>query len=95
MGKRYKVSFPDSGYDSFDASEGQSLSEELTEFNSPVLFGCRSGICGTCICEVVGGLAPPDEDEQETLEAHAPGNPKARLACQIFLSNDISLKPIE
>ena len=94
MGKKYKVSFPESGYDSFEASEGQSLSEELTASNSPVLFGCRTGICGTCLCEVAGELSPPDEDEQEILEVHAPENPKARLACQIDLTNDISLKPI-
>ena len=52
--------------------EGGNLAEHLSVDNSPVLFGCRTGICGTCLVTVVathaGELAPPDRDEREVLE---------------------------
>ncbi len=77
-------------------SEGQSLSEEMDASNSPLLFGCRTGICGTCIIEVeADGLPPPCEDEKEILEIYSPNNPKARLACQIDVRCNIHSKPIE
>lgn len=92
----HQVSFSVEGHAPVDVTEGQTLSEELDASNSPLLFGCRSGICGTCIIEVdTGDLPPPDEEEQEIIELHAPDNPKARLACQINLTCDISIKPIE
>lgn len=71
--------------------KGSNLSEHLTVENSPVLFGCRTGICATCLVEVSGSLPPPSEDEREVLEIVAPDNPKARLACQIDLTGPISI----
>lgn len=59
------------------------LSRELTALNSPVLFGCRTGICGTCLCEVRGDVEPASKDERELLDFIAPERPKARLACQV------------
>lgn len=92
----HKVSFSGEGHAPVDVTEGQTLSEELDASNSPLLFGCRSGICGTCIIDVeTGDLPPPDEEEREIIELHAPDNPKARLACQINLTCDISIRPIE
>ncbi|MBC6436085.1 2Fe-2S iron-sulfur cluster binding domain-containing protein, partial [Nostoc sp. HG1] len=38
----------------------QNLSEHLTIQNSPVLFGCRTGICGTCLVEVNGTIPSPN-----------------------------------
>ena len=94
---QYKISFEDKSYEPQMVSEGQSLSEELTASNSPLLFGCRTGICGTCVVEVEpsGELAPPDEDEQEILEIYAEDNPKARLACQVCVSCDMHIKPLD
>lgn len=92
----HKISFSDPNYEPVLVSEGQSLSEEMNATNSPLLFGCRTGICGTCVIEVqADGLEPPDEDEQEILDLHAPENPRARLACQINVTCDIQTKPIE
>jgi ferredoxin len=75
---------------------GSILSEHLTIDNSPVLFGCRTGICGTCLVEVLsqdnGDLPEPAEDEKELLEIVAPDNAKARLACQIELCADITIR---
>lgn len=77
--------------------KGVNLSEHLNAVNSTVLFGCRMGICGTCLCQVQSSTAliAPDDQELETLSVYAPDNPKARLACQLKLESDISLEPIE
>ena len=92
----HKVSFSVEGHAPVEVPEGQTLSEELDASNSPLLFGCRSGICGTCISQLdAGDVPPPDEQEQEIIELHAPDNPKARLACQINLTCDITIRPIE
>lgn len=77
--------------------EGVTLSTELTAVNSPLLFGCRSGICGTCLAEVEtlsGACEVPDGEEVEALEIFAPGNDKARLVCQMRLTAEISMKKI-
>jgi len=68
-----------------------NLSEHLTVQNSPVLFGCRTGICGTCLVRVSGELGPPSDDERDLLDLIAPGDPRARLACQLDLIADIEV----
>ncbi len=96
--KQHTITFPNSGHGPATLPHGASLSENLTVLNSPLLFGCRSGICGTCLVHVEAGyerLAPPGEDEREALEVYAPGNPRARLACQLSLIADIALIKIE
>ena len=74
------------------------MSEHLTIENSPVLFGCRTGICGTCLVEVEeernGQLLAPAADESELLEIIAPDLSRARLACQIELRADIKINYI-
>ncbi|WP_392480887.1 2Fe-2S iron-sulfur cluster binding domain-containing protein [Nostoc sp. C110] len=78
-----KISFPGSAFLPITLECHQSLSEHLTIQNSPVLFGCRTGICGTCLVEVIGDIPPPQPDEQEMLETLAANHPHARLACQL------------
>ena len=71
------------------------LSEHLTIENSPVLFGCRTGICGTCLSEIVsqgnGQLPEPSVDEQELLDIIAPDTQQARLLCQIAICADLQI----
>jgi ferredoxin len=77
---------------------GKDLAEVLTVQNSPILFGCRTGICGTCLSKVTdpsGTLPPPDQDEKDVLEILCPDQPKARLACRIRLSCDLTIEPIK
>lgn len=98
MSETHRVHFPGSGFASLDLPEGVTLSTELTAVNSPLLFGCRSGICGTCLAEVEvlsGSCEPPAEEEAEALEIFAPENPKARLICQMRLTAEMSLCKIE
>ena len=92
----YFVSFSPETHPPVQLGAGANLSEHLTINNSPVLFGCRTAICGTCLSEIVtqekGELPAPSADEIELLEIIAPDNPRARLACQIELCADIKLK---
>ena len=89
--KTCKIQFTQTDYKSINLEINQNLSECLTVENSPILFGCRTGICGTCVVIIEGDIPPPSEEEKELLEILAPENPKARLACQIKLTNDIQI----
>ncbi|QKQ77239.1 2Fe-2S iron-sulfur cluster-binding protein [Nostoc sp. TCL240-02] len=87
-----KISFPGTDYPSLTLQLYQNLSEHLTIQNSPVLFGCRTGICGTCLVEVVGNISPPKPDEQEMLEMLAANHPHARLACQVDVTDNVEIR---
>ena len=92
---RFTITFVGDGFAPVEVPAGQVLSEDLNIKNSPVLFGCRTGICGTCVVEVLEGadqLEPPDEDEEEILELYAEGLTNARLACQIDVSANIKVR---
>ena len=94
----HTVHFPDSAYSPVTISTvildtSKPLSAALTLQNSPILFGCRTGICGTCLVLATGDLLPPDAEEQEVLAILAPHSPHARLACQVKLTGSISLTP--
>lgn len=98
MTKR-RIEFPGTFFSPVELPDLASLPLNLTVLNSPVLFGCRSGLCGTCLVEVEpinsDTLEPPEPQEVEALDLYAPGNPKARLACQLTLSIDIRIWKIE
>ncbi|MEH2022806.1 2Fe-2S iron-sulfur cluster-binding protein [Nostoc sp.] len=90
-----KISFPGSDFVPISLECHENLSEHLTIQNSPVLFGCRTGICGTCLVEVIGDIPPPQLDEQEMLETLAPNTPHARLACQVDVTGNIEIRMME
>lgn len=96
---RYIVRFSGDERPWVSLDHGSILSEHLTVENSPILFGCRTGICGTCLIEVLHqderGIAAPSEDELEVLELMAPGNKKARLACCLALTASITIRPLD
>lgn len=97
MPERCTISFPGTPFDPLEIERGTRLASKLTAVNSPVLFGCRSGICGTCLVEIEEGcesLPPPDPDELEALDLFAPGNPKARFACQLEPTENLSIRKI-
>ena len=102
MTESFEVSFGDSkGLDgqSFPAlslKKGAVLSEELDIHNSPVLFGCRTGICGTCVVRAEPLYEDElTEDEQEILDVYAAGQQGVRLACQMRLQGPLCLRPVE
>ncbi|MEM9976999.1 MAG: 2Fe-2S iron-sulfur cluster-binding protein [Cyanobacteria bacterium P01_D01_bin.2] len=88
-----KISFPDGDHCSLSLSPHTPLADTLTIQNSPILFGCRTGICGTCLVTVTGDVPPPDADEQELLDVLAPDCPSARLACQLDVTHDLEISP--
>lgn len=93
-----RVEFANSDKPAVDLKEGDCLSEKLTIHNSPILFGCRIGICGTCAVEVVKEEKPLHErtyDEKEFLGTMAPGRDTVRLACQIHINTNITIKKTE
>ena len=85
------VSFPRTDYLPITLQHHQSLSEHLTIQNSPVLFGCRTGICGTCLVEVIGNIPAALADEREMLDTVAPNVDNARLACQIEITTNVEI----
>lgn len=90
-----RIEFADSDKAPIELKEGDNLSEKLTIHNSPILFGCRIGICGTCAVEVIEEASPLHErthDEKEFLEAMAPGRNNVRLACQININTNIKIR---
>lgn len=93
MGGSCRVRFPGTRFQPIILDQGANLSEHLTVENSPVLFGCRTGICGTCLVRVTAGeLPPPGDEEQDLLDVMAPKDSKARLACQLDLQDAIDIE---
>lgn len=96
--RRFRVSFGSTGRAPVELEEGNALSETLTVQNSPLLFGCRTGICGTCLSVVdaaPGALPAPNEEEKELLSLLCPTEPRARLACQLRACAQISIEPLK
>lgn len=74
---------------------GQTLTDICDQHPTSILFGCRDGVCGTCLIEVESGIESISgitEAEQDMLEIMAEGNPKARLGCQCVIHGDVRLK---
>ena len=88
-----EVRFAGGGFPPLRLPRGSRLQQHLTIQNSPVLFGCRTGICGTCLIRAAAlgdvPLEPPGAEEAEVLGIVAPATPDARLACQLVLVGDV------
>ena len=96
--RRFRVSFGAAGHPPLDLDEGVPLSVALTSSNSPILFGCRDAICGTCLSTVEaapGALPPQRDEEKELLDILCPNEPKARLACQLKSCADMAIEPLK
>ncbi|MEL6491943.1 MAG: 2Fe-2S iron-sulfur cluster-binding protein [Cyanobacteria bacterium J06621_3] len=91
----YTITFPRTNHSPVTIDQSTALSTHLTLQNSPILFGCRTGICGTCLVSATGKMAPPNEEEQEVLEMLAPTCSTARLACQIKPHGDLAITPLK
>ena len=95
--KLHRVEFPGTIFAPLELPDLASLPLHLTVQNSPLLFGCRSGLCGTCLIEIETDepLPAPDLAVVEALEIYAPGNSRARLACQLLVSSDLRIRKLE
>jgi ferredoxin len=92
----WQVEFEPQTYPPIRLQAKARLSEHLTAVNSPVLFGCRTGICGTCRIRVEpqqgGRLESPSAEEAELLAIVCPNDKQARLACQLVLTGDLMIR---
>jgi ferredoxin len=96
--KKCRIGFFESQFPDIEILEGSAFSETLNAQNSPILFGCRIGICGTCAIEVVEHEEPlpaRTPEEEEYLAIFAPDRKNCRLACQMKASTHIKLKKTE
>ena len=83
------VAFPYSPHPSVHVPAGCELAEHLDVHNSPVLFGCRTGLCGTCAAVVEGEASPLSEEEREVIDIEWGDVAGARLLCQLRPTNDL------
>ena len=90
-----RLTFPGSVFPPIEIPRGHPIAEHLDGGNAPVLFGCRTGLCGTCavVVEPAGALGEPSLDELEVLELVADDVPSPRLACQLRAMDDAALTP--
>ena len=75
------------------APENSNLLRVSLKEKGGIPFKCGGGLCGTCKCKIVDGLANTDvikakERKHFTEEQFAEGH---RLACQTFVNGDISV----
>ncbi len=72
--------------------EGTRIIDLCNEHNLSLPFGCRDGICGTCILDVISGeLGPINDTEKDTLEKLG-CRPGQRLGCQAAVKGDVILE---
>jgi len=91
------IYFDDASYAPVSAPQGSALAEILTPENSPIAFGCCSGMCGACLSEVDDldqSLTEMSDHELETLELFGQDKRNARLACQLKLTGDLKIKEL-
>lgn len=78
-----------------EVEDGANLSQSTDITTTPVLYGCRTGICSTCLINITKGsenITTPTPDERELLSIIASDKPSARLACQFQIRGDIELE---
>ncbi|MFW6380010.1 MAG: 2Fe-2S iron-sulfur cluster-binding protein [Halorhodospira sp.] len=91
---RAQVTFQDIGL-TVSAPVGTRVIELSEKVGSGIVYGCREGDCGTCLCEVVAGqenLSAPSELEHSLLREHYAGR-NQRIACQTQILGDCTLRP--
>jgi ferredoxin len=85
------VRFADGRFPPVEVPAGAELALHLDLARAPVLFGCRTGLCGTCVSVVEGDVPPPSDAEREVLDIEAPDEPGARLLCQLRPHADVTI----
>jgi vanillate O-demethylase ferredoxin subunit len=63
----------------FDVPEGASILDTLLDAGIDVPFSCESGICGTCLCDVVQGI--PDHHDSFQTDAEKAANTRIAICC--------------
>ncbi|MFT4711360.1 MAG: ferredoxin [Bacteroidia bacterium] len=90
-----KITFSDTSL-TVEVEAGSALMDACEKNDSGVDFSCTVGACATCLVmldEGADNVSPPDSDEQECIES-ASEEPTARLACQMTVNGDITVRYI-
>lgn len=90
-----KIEITNTG-EQLEVNENVELSKQLNAANSPILFGCRTGICATCLVVVEEGIEycnDATDDEKELLEIVSEDT-NARLGCLLKCHGNLKLKYI-
>ena len=88
------VHFAEGSHPSVVVPDRCELASHLDIHNSPVLFGCRTGICGICAAVVACAEPPPEPAEREVLDIEWPHEPGARLLCQLRPTADLTVHKV-
>ncbi|BAO91811.1 2Fe-2S iron-sulfur cluster-binding protein [Caballeronia cordobensis] len=81
--------------ESFTLPHDAYLSDAAELQLAGLTFGCRAGMCGICVIEVIDGaanLSLPDEDETRLLAFLGYRDASHRLACQCQLHGDVTIQ---
>lgn len=88
----HTVSVPDFGVD-IDAQEGETLLAVLEKGELPIIAACRSGICGSCKCQVIEGEV---ETHHKSVEQGLLTEDEVRqgytLACSSTIKGTVTIK---
>lgn len=58
--------------------------------DTPVNFGCRIGMCGTCIIKITEGIENVSEKNED--EEFFSNESNERLACQCLIKGDVEIE---
>ncbi len=84
-GARFQLQAPRFGK-SVTVEDGQSLLEALEEAGLPVIGACRTGVCGSCKCQVLAGEVEHRSTATLSADEVAAGY---RLACSTTIRSDL------
>jgi ferredoxin len=79
---------------SIEIPNGKTIQEATDGMDVGILYGCRSGRCGSCIVRVVenmDNLSHPEKREKIVLK-NLMATPDERLACQARVLGDVTLE---
>jgi ferredoxin len=69
----------------------------LLELEDYIMFGCKSGNCGTCVIKIIEGadnLSERTEREDRLFELTGETDPSMRLACQCRAFGDVVIREV-
>lgn len=87
------ISFADSTQ-TIEVEAGSSLMDACEANDSPVSFSCTVGACATCVIAIEAGAENTNEADADELDcaSSATDVAGARLACQVTVNGDITVR---
>jgi ferredoxin len=91
-----KITFADTGL-TVEVEAGAHLSEVCEANDAPIPFSCTVGACGTCVCAIEEGAENVNamDDAEEATVTMTTDEDGARLACQLVVQGDVTVRAID